>query len=116
LATPSHHRNDSWLLAPFQGRGLGTRSRAAVLELAFSHLRADSAKSWVLDDNHASCSVSITLGYGLIDCHDITERGRHYTEHVYQIDRDEWLHSPVRRQYSPVITNAQPLVELPAGL
>lgn len=110
-----HHRivgTTSWLLAPFQRRGLGTRSRAAVLELAFSHLRVESAKSWVLEANHASCSVSTTLGYGLIDRHDIIEHGRHYTELVYKIDRDNWLHSPVRRQYAPVITHADALTEL----
>jgi len=102
----------SWLLDPFQRRGLGTRSRAAILELAFSHLHVESAKSWVLEDNHASCLVSTTLGYVLVDRHDITDHGRHYTEHVYQIDRDKWLHSRVRRQYAPVITHAHSLTEL----
>ena len=102
----------SWLLAPFQRSGLGTRSRAAVLELAFAHLGAESAKSWVLEDNHASVSVSTKLGYHLIDRHAITEHGRHYTEHVYQLDRDTWLRSPIRRQCLPVITGARPFVEL----
>ncbi|MDF2584736.1 MAG: hypothetical protein K0R33_3379, partial [Mycobacterium sp.] len=31
----------SWLIAPFQGRGLGIRARAAVLELAFGLLDAE---------------------------------------------------------------------------
>jgi RimJ/RimL family protein N-acetyltransferase len=102
----------SWLLAPFQRRGLGTNSRAAVLELAFAHLHAESAKSWVLEDNHASASVSTKLGYDLIDSHEITEDNHHYDEHVYQLDSAIWLRSSVRRQHAPVITHAQPLVDL----
>ena len=102
----------SWLLASFQGRGIGTCSRAAVLELAFTHLRAESAKSWVLDANRASVAVSIKLGYHLIDRHDITEHGCRYTEGVYQLERDVWLKSPVRRQYFPAITGVEPLIEL----
>jgi RimJ/RimL family protein N-acetyltransferase len=110
-----HHRvvgTTSWLLAPFQGRGIGTGARAAVLELAFTHLRAQSAKSWVLDDNQASVAVSTKLGYRLIDRHDVIEHGCTYTEGVYQLDRDVWLESPVRRRYLPAITGVERLVEL----
>ena len=102
----------SWLLAAFQRRGLGTQSRAAVLELAFVQLGAEAAKSWVLADNHASASVSAKLGYELLDGHRITEHGRQYVEHVYRLDRDTWLSSSVRRQHAPVITGAAPLVAL----
>lgn len=110
-----HHRfvgTTSWLLAPFQGHGIGTGARAAVLELAFTHLHAASAKSWVLEDNRASVAVSTKLGYRLIDRHDVTEHGCTYTEGVYQLDRDVWLESPVRRQYLPAITGVERLVEL----
>lgn len=102
----------SWLLSPFQGRGIGTRTRAAVLELAFTHLHAESAKSWALVDNEASVGVSTKLGYRLVDRHQITEHGRTYTEEVHQLDRDVWLASPVRQQYLPVITGAEQLVQL----
>jgi RimJ/RimL family protein N-acetyltransferase len=105
----------SWLLAPFQHRGLGTRCRAGVLELAFSYLNVESVKSWVLEENRASISVSTRLGYELVDRHDITEYGRRFTEHVYRLDRDSWLQSPARRQYAPVITGTQRLVELLAS-
>jgi RimJ/RimL family protein N-acetyltransferase len=110
-----HHRvvgTTSWLLAAFQGRGIGTRSRAAVLELAFVHLRAESAKSWVLDDNRASIGVSRKLGYRLIDRHHITEHGCRYAEGVYQLDRDAWLKSPFRRHNRPAITGVERLVHL----
>ncbi|GAS98601.1 GCN5 family acetyltransferase [Mycolicibacterium canariasense] len=102
----------SWLLGPFQGQGIGTRARAAVLELAFTHLGAESAKSWVLEDNRASIEVSTALGYRLIDRHDITEHGCTYAERVYQLDREAWLASPVRRRHRPVIMGAECLVEL----
>lgn len=102
----------SWLLAAFQHRGIGTRSRAAVLELAFVHLNAESARSWVLDDNHASIGVSTKLGYRLIDRHHITEHGRRYAEGVYQLDRGPWLESAVRRRYRPTIIGAERLIHL----
>ena len=102
----------SWLLASFQGHGIGTRSRAAVLELAFCYLNSETAKSWVLADNRASAAVSTKLGYGLVDRYDVTEHGRHFTELVYQLDREEWLPSPVRREHAPVVTGAQALVDL----
>jgi RimJ/RimL family protein N-acetyltransferase len=102
----------SWLLAPFQGRGLGIRSRAAVLELAFSYLMADSAKSWALEDNRASIAISTKLGYDLVDRHDISENGKRYTEHVYQLDRDAWLQSEIRSRYIPTITGAGPVMDL----
>ncbi|MGE2714408.1 GNAT family N-acetyltransferase [Mycolicibacterium litorale] len=110
-----HHRvvgTTSWLLAAFQDRGIGTLARAAVLELAFAHLRAESAKSWVLDENRASIGVSTKLGYRLIDRHHITEHGSRYAEGVYQLDRDAWLESPVRPRYRPAITGAEHLVHL----
>ena len=86
----------SWLLASYQGNGLGTRCRAAVLELAFTYLDAEAAKfvgSWVLEQNVASVAVSTRLGYRLIDHHDIIDDGRRYTELVYQLDRQAWLES-----------------------
>lgn len=100
----------SWLIAPFQGRGLGTRARAAVLELAFARLDAAAAKSWALEENAASISVSTTLGYRLVDSHVLVEGGRELTEHVYELRREDWLDSAVRRRYAPLITGADALV------
>lgn len=110
-----HHRvvgTASWLLAAFQGGGIGTRARAAVLELAFAHLHAESAKSWVLDENRASIGVTTKLGYRLIDRHHVTEHGSRYAEGVYQLNRDVWLKSPVRRRYLAAITGVERLVHL----
>lgn len=56
--------------------------------------------------------MSAKLGYHLIDHHVITEYGSPYTEGVYQLGRDIWLESPIRRQHLPVITGVDALIEL----
>lgn len=53
----------SWLGLPHQGQGYGTEARLALLELAFAHLGAHSARTEVFQDNHASQAVSRKLGY-----------------------------------------------------
>lgn len=100
----------SWLIAPYQGRGLGIRARAAVLELAFGLLDAEAAKSWALEENTASIAVSTSLGYRFVDSHILVEDGRELTEHVYELRREDWLGSAVRRRHAPVITGADALV------
>ncbi|KAA0114051.1 GNAT family N-acetyltransferase [Mycolicibacterium sp. P9-22] len=100
----------SWLIAPFQGRGLGIRARAAVLELAFGLLGAEAAKSWALEENTASIAVSTSLGYRFVDSHILVEDGRELIEHVYELRREDWLGSAARRRYPPVITGADALI------
>ena len=56
-------RTGSWLGAPYQGRGIGTEMRGAVLALAFDQLGAEVAESEAFLDNHASGGVSRALGY-----------------------------------------------------
>lgn len=102
----------SWLLREFQGRGLGTRCRAAILELAFAHLGAESAKSWVLRDNHASVAVSTRLGYRHVATNQLDEHGLALTEFVYQLDAPQWLDSVPRRDVAPAVTGAGGLVAL----
>jgi RimJ/RimL family protein N-acetyltransferase len=53
----------SWLGARFQGRGLGTEMRQAVLHLAFEGLGARTARSGAYEDNGASIGVSTRCGY-----------------------------------------------------
>jgi len=105
----------SWLIAPFQGRGLGTRARAGVLELAFAYLDAEAAKSWALEENTASTTVSCALGYRFVDSHVLVENGRELVEHVYELRREDWLGSAARRRYAPVIDGADALVRQLAG-
>ena len=53
----------SWLGRAYQGRGLGTEMRAAVLSFAFDGLGAQVAESSGFLDNAASNRVSRKLGY-----------------------------------------------------
>ena len=53
----------SWLGRPFQGQGIGTEMRAAVLTFAFDELGAQRAESGAFVDNPASRAVSARLGY-----------------------------------------------------
>jgi RimJ/RimL family protein N-acetyltransferase len=56
-------RTSSWLGRRYQGQGIGTEMRAAVLHLAFAGLDADEAVSGALEHNQASLGVSRKLGY-----------------------------------------------------
>jgi RimJ/RimL family protein N-acetyltransferase len=105
----------SWLIGPAQRRGLGTRCRAAVLELGFAHLGAQTAKSWALEDNRASAAVSCKLGYRVVDRHQIIEFGREHCELVYELARDDWLRSSARARYAPVISHVGVLAGLLAN-
>ncbi|MTD15536.1 GNAT family N-acetyltransferase [Nakamurella sp. YIM 132087] len=53
----------SWLGLPFQGRGIGSEMRAAVLLFAFDQLGAVRAESSAFTDNPRSLRVSEKLGY-----------------------------------------------------
>jgi RimJ/RimL family protein N-acetyltransferase len=53
----------SWLGRGWQGQGLGTEQRAAVLTLAFDGLGARGAVSAAWEENHSSLGVSRKLGY-----------------------------------------------------
>lgn len=53
----------SWLGRTHHGQGIGTEMRAAVLDLAFAHLGANSAVSGAFEDNQGSHGISRKLGY-----------------------------------------------------
>jgi len=53
----------SFLGLAHHGRGVGTEMRAAVLDFAFDHLKAERADSSAFTDNPASLRVSEKLGY-----------------------------------------------------
>lgn len=53
----------SWLGRRFQGQGIGTEMRSAVIQFAFDHLKADRADSGAFTDNPQSLAVSRKLGY-----------------------------------------------------
>jgi RimJ/RimL family protein N-acetyltransferase len=63
LAVTREVGTGSWLGRRYQGQGIGTEMRAAVLHLAFAGLGAEEAVSGAFEDNTASLGVSRRLGY-----------------------------------------------------
>jgi RimJ/RimL family protein N-acetyltransferase len=80
----------SWLGARFQGRGVGTEMRTAVLELAFPGLGATRATSGALDGNDASLRVSEKLGYRLVGRSTVAPRGVEVGHADLELRREEW--------------------------
>jgi len=80
----------SWLGRSFQGQGIGTEMRAAVLHLAFQGLAAQYAVSAAFADNPASLAVSRKLGYrdDGIDLHLV--RGRPAVTRRLRLTRADW--------------------------
>jgi RimJ/RimL family protein N-acetyltransferase len=90
FAIVSEVSTGSWLGQRYQGQGIGTEMRAAVLDLAFSGLQAESAVSGALVGNAASARVSRKLGYqpnGLIRRRVRDAWG---WEQRFALDRDRW--------------------------
>lgn len=80
----------SWLGAPYQGRGLGTEQRAAVLELGFAGLGAEVALSGSLVHNVSSQRVSQKLGYRQTGSRTVAPRGDPVEHYDYRLERGEW--------------------------
>jgi RimJ/RimL family protein N-acetyltransferase/ribosomal protein S18 acetylase RimI-like enzyme len=84
----------SWLGQAWQGQGLGTEMRAAVLELAFGGLGAQVAVSGFVAGNPQSRGVSRKLGYEIVGSHTVSPRGEPL-EHTDLELRREHFRSPV---------------------
>lgn len=80
----------SWLGQRFQGRGVGTEMRAAVLELAFRGLGAERATSGAIEGNEASLGVSRKLGYRQVGRSTVAPRGEPVGHADLELRRDEW--------------------------
>jgi RimJ/RimL family protein N-acetyltransferase len=80
----------SWLGHRYQGQGIGTQMRAAVLHLAFEGLGAQQAVSAAFEDNLASLGVSRKLGYrdDGIEWHVV--RGRPVLTRRLRLVRADW--------------------------
>jgi RimJ/RimL family protein N-acetyltransferase len=65
----------SWLGKEWQGQGLGTEMRVAVLQLAFGGLGAEVAASGAIAGNPQSLGVSRKLGYEVVGSHTVSPRG-----------------------------------------
>jgi RimJ/RimL family protein N-acetyltransferase len=80
----------SWLGRCFQGQGVGTEMRAAVLELAFRGLGAERARSGAVDGNAASLRVSEKLGYRVVGRGTVAPRGVVVGHADLELRREDW--------------------------
>jgi RimJ/RimL family protein N-acetyltransferase len=81
----------SWITRSQQGKGLGTEARAAILELAFSSLGAEEARTEYYDGNVASERVSRKLGYAANgERLAYLEGSGQVTEYHLRLTRDAW--------------------------
>jgi len=80
----------SWLGSQYQGRGIGTAMRAAVLALAFDGLGAQYACSAAFAYNAASLAVSRKLGYADDGMNRQLVRGKPAELRRLRLDRDSW--------------------------
>jgi RimJ/RimL family protein N-acetyltransferase len=81
----------SWIGLKYQGNGIGTEMRAAVLHLAFEGLGAHEAISAARDNNAASGGVSRKLGYVDDGVERWAVRGELTVHRRFRIDRAAWL-------------------------
>jgi RimJ/RimL family protein N-acetyltransferase len=107
--TAKEVKTGSWLAQSYQRRGFGTEMRAAVLELAFHGLGAESALSSVLDGVDASLRVSQKLGY-VDDAQEWVEvRGQRRLDRRQRLTRDRWID---RERISVRISGLEPCFPL----
>jgi RimJ/RimL family protein N-acetyltransferase len=81
----------SWIGQRFQGKGIGTEMRAAILQLAFEELGAVEAISAARDSNVASTGVSRKLGYGDDGLERWAVRGELTVHRRFRLNRPAWL-------------------------
>jgi RimJ/RimL family protein N-acetyltransferase len=88
-------KTGSWLGREFQGRGLGTEMRAAILHLVFAGLDARVAYSGAWHDNVRSMRVSQSFGYEENGVTIELRRGRPDRMINLRLERERW--EPRRR-------------------
>jgi RimJ/RimL family protein N-acetyltransferase len=84
----------SWIGRAFQGRGLGTEMRGAVLSFAFEVLGAEIAVSSAFDDNPGSIRVSQKLGYERNGVRRENVRGNPVDATLFLLTREHWTSDP----------------------
>ncbi len=91
---PGYVTTGSWLGEAYQGRGLGTEMRAAVLTYAFGTREATLARSGAIQGNPQSLGVSRKLGYQVVGTHIVSPRGEPLEHTDVELRRDGFR-SPV---------------------
>jgi RimJ/RimL family protein N-acetyltransferase len=84
----------SWLGRRYQGQGIGTEMRAAVLELAFGPLGAVAVTSSAFAANTASRRVSEKLGYEIVGEDTMSPRGVPQRHLLLRLERERWRGAP----------------------
>jgi RimJ/RimL family protein N-acetyltransferase len=95
----------SWLGRQYQGQGIGTRMRAAVLALAFDGLGAQFATSGAFALNLASLRVSRKLGYADDGIERLMVRGEPHETRRLRLDKTSWQ---AHRSVQVAITGLEP--------
>lgn len=87
-------RTGSWLGRTFQGRGLGTEMRSAILAFAFDGLGAQQADSSAFLDNVASNRVSRKLGYEENGRGSLAPEGIARETQLFRMTAERWRSRP----------------------
>ncbi|MEU8248143.1 GNAT family protein [Nonomuraea sp. NPDC048916] len=83
-------KSGSWVGQRFQGRGLGTEMRAAMLHLAFAGLGAEYATTEAFEDNPASLAVTEKSGYRDDGVTRHVRRGEVAVTRRFRLARTNW--------------------------
>ncbi|MFE3250837.1 GNAT family N-acetyltransferase [Streptomyces sp. NPDC059209] len=90
FAVTGEAHTGSWLGQAYQGRGIGTEMRAAVLHLAFEGLGARYLTSSAMTDNARSLRVSEKLGYRPDGLATEAVQGAARIQRRLRLDREGW--------------------------
>jgi RimJ/RimL family protein N-acetyltransferase len=99
----------SWLGASYQGKGIGTEMRTAIVHLAFAGLGADYAHSAAFTDNAASLAVTRKLGYEEDGRRRVVRRGEPAELVGFRLSRQRWERD---RRDDISIAGLEPCLEL----
>jgi RimJ/RimL family protein N-acetyltransferase len=102
-------KTGSWLGRRYQGKGIGTEMRAAILHLAFAGLGAEYASSSAFADNDASIGVSRRLGYEEVARRRVVRRDAPAWMVELRMSRARWEE---QRRDDIAIINLEPCLEL----
>lgn len=80
----------SWIGLDYQGHGIGTEMRVAMLHLAFAELETVSATSMSFTDNLSSLSVSRRLGYRPDGITRDVLHGQVVESQRFRLSRQDW--------------------------
>jgi RimJ/RimL family protein N-acetyltransferase len=90
LTAPGTAETGSWLGQRFQGRGLGTEMRTAMLALLVEGIGLEVATSGALVGNEASARVSEKLGYERAGEGVAAPRGVPVAHRKFRLTREQW--------------------------